>query len=73
MHHTPLPGEVATELPLEQSWATRLTLGKVFASDASRSVAQPSQDHVQVFASEAGLALSQLMSGDIPTMPLAWK
>jgi hypothetical protein len=53
--------------------AATVSLLKVFASDASGSVAQPSQDHVQVFASEAGLALSQLMSGDIPTMPLAWK
>jgi hypothetical protein len=43
---------------------------KVFASDAGRSVAQPS--HYD-FAAEAGLTLSQLMSGDIPTAPLAWK
>jgi hypothetical protein len=44
---------------------------KVFASDAGGSVAQPSQDHAQVFANEAGLTLSQLMSRDIPTVPLA--
>jgi hypothetical protein len=46
---------------------------KVFASDAGGNVAQPSQDHAQVFANDAGLILSQLMSGDIPTVPLAWK
>jgi hypothetical protein len=43
---------------------------KVFASDAGRSVAQPS--HYD-FAAEAGLTLSQLMTGDIPTTPLTWK
>jgi hypothetical protein len=47
-----------------------VSLLKVFASDAGRSVAQPS--HYD-FAAEAGLTLSQLMSGDIPTTPLAWK
>jgi hypothetical protein len=46
---------------------------KVFASDAGGSVAQPGQDHAYDFAAEAGLTLSQLMSGDIPTAPLAWK
>jgi hypothetical protein len=46
---------------------------EVFASDAGGSVAQPSQDHAHVFATEAGLTLSQLISGDIPTAPLAWK
>jgi hypothetical protein len=46
---------------------------KVFASYAGGSVSQPSQRHVQVFANDAGLTLSQLMSGDIPTGPLAWK
>jgi hypothetical protein len=47
-----------------------VSLLKVFASDAGGSVAQPS--HYD-FASEAGLTLSQLMSRDIPTAPLAWK
>jgi hypothetical protein len=46
---------------------------KVFASDAGGSVAQPSQDHAHVFSTEAGLTLSQLMSKDIPSAPLAWK
>jgi hypothetical protein len=46
---------------------------KVFASDAGRSVAQPGQDHAYDFATEAGLTLSQLMSGDLPTTPLTWK
>jgi hypothetical protein len=46
---------------------------KVFASDAGGSVAHPSQDHAHVFAIEAGLTLSQLMSGDIPTALIAWK
>jgi hypothetical protein len=50
-----------------------VSLPKVFASDASGSVAQPSQDHAYDFATEAGLTLSQLMSGDIMTTPLAWK
>jgi hypothetical protein len=43
---------------------------KVFASDAGGSVAQPSHSD---FAAEAGLTLSQLMFGDIPIAPLAWK
>jgi hypothetical protein len=43
---------------------------KVFASDAGGSVAQPS--HYD-FANEAGLTLSQLLEGDIPTAPLAWR
>jgi hypothetical protein len=42
---------------------------KVFASDVGGSVAQPS--HYDFAA--AGLTLSQLMTGDIPTTPLAWK
>jgi hypothetical protein len=46
---------------------------KVFASDTGGSVAQPGQDHAYDFATKAGLTLSQLMSGDIPTAPLAWK
>jgi hypothetical protein len=46
---------------------------KVFASDAGGSVSQPGQDHAYDFDTEAGLTLSQLMSGDIPTTPLAWK
>jgi hypothetical protein len=41
---------------------------KVFASDASGSVAQPS--HYD-FAAEAGLTLSQLMYEDIPKAPVA--
>jgi hypothetical protein len=41
---------------------------KVFASDAGASVAQPS--HYD-FATEAGLTLSQLMTGDIATAPVA--
>jgi hypothetical protein len=47
-----------------------VSLLKVFASDAGGSVAQPS--HYD-FVAEAGLTLSQLMSEDIPTAPLAWK
>jgi hypothetical protein len=43
---------------------------KVFASNAGGSVAQPRHYN---FAVEAGLTLSQLMSGDIPMTPLAWK
>jgi hypothetical protein len=43
---------------------------KVFASDAGGSVAQPS--HYD-FAAEAGLTLSQLMTGDIPKAPVAWQ
>jgi hypothetical protein len=43
---------------------------KVFATDAGGSVAQPS--HYD-FAAEAGLTLSQLMTGDIPTVLVAWK
>jgi hypothetical protein len=43
---------------------------KVFASDAGGSIAQPS--HYD-FAAEAGLTLSQLMTGDIPIAPLEWK
>jgi hypothetical protein len=43
---------------------------KVFASDAGGSVTQPS--HYK-FAAEASLTLSQLMTRDIPTAPLAWK
>jgi hypothetical protein len=35
-----------------------VSLPKVFASDASGSVAQPSQDHAYDFATEAGLTLS---------------
>jgi hypothetical protein len=47
-----------------------ISLLKVFASDASGSVAQPS--HYD-FAAEADLTLSQLMTGDIPTTPVAWQ
>jgi hypothetical protein len=43
---------------------------KVFATDAGGSVAQPS--HYD-FATEAGLTLSQLMTGDIPMAPIAWQ
>jgi hypothetical protein len=43
---------------------------KVFASDAGGSVAQPSPYD---FVNEAGLTLSQLLEGDIPTAPLAWR
>jgi hypothetical protein len=43
---------------------------KVFASDGGGTVAQPS--HYD-FAAEACLTLSQLMTGDIPTTPIAWK
>jgi hypothetical protein len=43
---------------------------KVFASDVGGSVAQPS--HYD-FATEAGLTLSQLMTGDIPKAPVAWQ
>jgi hypothetical protein len=41
---------------------------KVFATDVGGSFAQPS--HYD-FATEAGLTLSQLMTGDIPTVPVA--
>jgi hypothetical protein len=41
---------------------------KVFASDAGGSVTQP--NHYD-FATEAGLTISQLMTGDIPTAPVA--
>jgi hypothetical protein len=47
-----------------------ISLLKVFASDAGGSVAQPS--HYD-FVADAGLTLSQLMTGDIPKAPLAWK
>jgi hypothetical protein len=55
---------------LEAQAKQSVSLLKVFASDAGGSVAQLS--HYD-FAAEAGLTLSQLMSGDIPTVPLAWK
>jgi hypothetical protein len=47
-----------------------ISLLKVFASDAGGSVAQPS--HYD-FSAEAGLTLSQLMTGDIPMAPVAWQ
>jgi hypothetical protein len=47
-----------------------ISLLKVFASDAGGSVAQSS--HYD-FAADASLTLSQLMTGDIPMAPVAWK
>jgi hypothetical protein len=47
-----------------------ISLLKVFASDASGSVAQPS--HYD-FAADAGLTLSQLMYEDIPKAPVVWQ
>jgi hypothetical protein len=47
-----------------------ISLLKVFASDASGSVTQPS--HYD-FAADAGLTLSQLMTRDIPMAPVAWQ